>query len=144
MKIESAGIYWDSSSLIKRYIREEGSEIVEGLFKSKKRHFTSVITHAEILTTFHRLKRDGNITASHLENLRREFFIDWKLLAKVDYGQEVQAVASEVIETCTLRGADLVHLATCIELKRKGLNLIFSSFDKRLKNAGMDMGLVIE
>ena len=35
MSIKPTGIYWDSSSLIKRYIKEEGSEVTERLFKSQ-------------------------------------------------------------------------------------------------------------
>lgn len=138
-----AGVYWDSSSLIKRYIKEEGSEVVLKLFKEESRHFTSVISHAEILATFHRLKREGLISAKELEVLRQEFLIDWENFAKVEYGSQVQAIAAEAIETSALRGADLIHLSTCLDMKRKGLNLIFSTFDKRLKNAACDMELIL-
>ncbi len=135
--------YWDSSALIKCYVTENGSKEVFKLFSSPAKHFTSVITHAEILATIYRIQREGLSNKKETETLASAFLHDWPLIGKVPYNKEVQETAQQVIKSSPLRGADLAHLASAVRLKKEGLNVQFLSFDLRLNKAAQDNQLEI-
>lgn len=136
-------VYWDSSALIKRYFEEEGSDTVQNLFQKGQAHFTATIAHAEILSTIHRLRREGRLSQQELESVRQEFLLDWRGFRTLTYGREVQEVAESIITMCALRGADLIHLASAMRLSQDGITSSLATFDQRLRTAAADSGLEI-
>jgi uncharacterized protein len=135
--------YWDSSALIKRYIEEDGSNFVRSLSEGRP-NFTAALSHAEILATFYRLRRDGRASQFELEKLLGFFFDDWKNLLIVSYGAQVQRTAEKSIERSPLKGADLVHLASALKLVEEGLEVVLLTFDSRLEKAAQDHGLATQ
>lgn len=136
--------YWDSSALIKRYLIEEGSKAIAELFLQQSvLHCTSVITHAEILATFHRVRREGKLSKVNLQKLQQSFSADWSRLSIFPYSSEAQNKALAIIQEVSLKGADLVHLATLETVADLLENPVLITFDQQLINAGKDRGLKI-
>ena len=132
--------YWDSSALIKRYVEEDGSKLIRRIGEGRP-NFTAALSHAEILATFYRLRRDGRASQSELEQLLGGFSDDWKNLLIVAYGKQVQNTAEKSIARSPLKGADLVHLASALKLVEEGLEVVLLTFDLRLEKAAQDHGL---
>ena len=134
--------YWDSSALIKRYLKEGGSAAVIG-GGSDAAHFTASLSHAEICATFYRLRREGRISQSELDQLLRAFFADWAKLLVLEYGQEVRGIAEKSIAQSPLKGADLVHLSSALLLQREGFQVVLWTFDRQLEKAAHDHDLSV-
>ena len=135
--------YLDSSALIKRYVKELGSEKVEEIFSTTPFCFTSVLTYAEIYATFYRLFRDSVISKETLESLAYEFEMDWKKWTLVELRQEIRSLIPTILKNVSLKGADSVHLATSLFLKEQGLSFVFLCSDKRLCNGARDFQLKV-
>lgn len=142
--IEPSVYYWDSSALIKRYFKEDFSEVVTELFRRERAiHCTSVIAHAEILASFHRIRRDGQLSNSELQAIRSSFFGDWERLSVFQYTPETQKKAARLIEEVSLKGADLIHLATAEDVASLLTPPVVVTFDQQLVNAAKDKGFQI-
>ena len=133
--------YFDSSALIKSYLREEGSDFVIKLLSKKTSHFTSSITYAETYATFFRLQRQGDLSNHQTEHLSRLFEDDWHQFIIIDFSSEIRQYTPALLKKSPLRGADTVQLVSAFSLLKRGLNPIFVSADKKLLNAAEDCGL---
>lgn len=142
-KTVSEFYYFDTSALIKRYVRESGSAVVKRLFSKKARIFTSRLTYAEAHATFHRLHRDGYIDKSGLTGLSRQFESDWKKMHVIDVTATVTGRIPDLLHQATLRGADAVQLSSAAGLKTAGFNPVFVCADVRLLTAAKTVGLRI-
>jgi predicted nucleic acid-binding protein len=140
-KTQNNAIYWDSSALIKRYVTEEHSDSVRSNFKKSSLHFTSTISHAEVLASFSRLKREGYISQDELQKISLSFLADWNNLYVVQYSDGPQAIAQTISSNVSARGMDLIHLTSALHLQNEGLEIEFISFDIRLNNAAKDLKL---
>ena len=134
--------YLDTSALIKRYVEEVGSQEVENIWPANCHSLSSAaLTYAEIYATFYRLNREGRISGKQLSILCREFEEDWKTFAIIDFSSEVRKEVPNIISRCSLRGADLLHLASAISLKGQGLPIELITFDSRMIQACEDLDL---
>ena len=136
-------LFWDSSALIKWYFEEEGSNTVRECFKKSTFHHISSITHAEILATIHRLNKDYHINNLTLEKCRNKFLQDFYKFYVIDYNEKVRETATKIIKSVYLRGADLIQLSSAVTLKNEGLDVIFITFDIKLKNAASNLDIKI-
>ncbi len=136
-------LFVDTSALIKRYILEDGTNEFQDLFLKAERVIVSVITIAEIYSTFSRLLREGEITQKETEKLVEHFHEDWKSLGILNCDQIVESKIKEVGITSSLRGADLIQLASALVCKDELPNISFIVADTRLANAGNDFGLTV-
>lgn len=130
--------YFDSSALIKRYVKETGSESVDSLF-AKGNVFTSMLTYAETLATFYRLFREGLFERSWLKKIVKAFEDDWSKINVVMVSDAELKHLPHLFEAIQLRGADSVQLATAIQLQEQGFNLSFVSCDFKLLKAAKKM-----
>lgn len=133
--------YWDSSALVKRYIIEEGSDLVAKHIERAGVHATSALSHAEILATFYRLRRDGNLASTNLERIEKSFLKDWSRLLVFPYSLSIQARALKIIKEVSLKGADLIQLATAEDVVEQFEGVRLIAFDDRLLNAAKDRGM---
>lgn len=134
--------YVDTSALIKRYIEESGSEKVEHLWPTdSKKIFTASLTYAEMYAGFYRLNRNGRISGKHLARSCEEFESDWRTLVVIEFASEVQKNVSKIISKVSLRGADLVHMASVVYLLERNLNCELLTYDERMVQASEDLGV---
>src|SRR5207245_10950927 len=77
-------LYLDTSSLVKLYVTETGSQMVRQLVAEASVVATSVVAYAETRAALARLRRDGALTAAKLTSVKREFEEQWPSYLKLD------------------------------------------------------------
>lgn len=127
-------LYLDTSSLVKLYVKESGSEDVAALVAAADVVATSVVAYAEARAAFARLRREGSLTPAGFGVAKRAFESDWPSYLALDVSSAIAREAGELAERFALRGFDAVHLASFAEVARRAgvTDTRFSSFDDRL------------
>jgi predicted nucleic acid-binding protein len=129
-------LYLDTSSLIKLYVEEPGSDEVRQDLSEASACATSLITYAEARAAFARLRRLGNITPAGFRSAKRDFDTDWSILVIVPPSDALCRSAGDLAERYRLRGFDSIHLATFLYLASSDRSKVrFSSFDRDLSRA---------
>lgn len=130
-------LYLDTSSLIKLYVAEAGSEEVRDLVDRASVVSTSVVAFPEARSAFARLGREGTLTPEQQAAVRGGFLRDWDSFLKVRVLKRVYERAGELTEEHALRGFDAIHLASFLEVlgQADGEDVEFSAFDARLEAA---------
>ncbi len=139
-------LYLDTSSAIKLYVLEAGSDGVRALVGDAAVVATSAITYAETRAGLARLRRDGALTAPKYTSAKREFEQQWPSFMTLDATDALCRTAGELAERYRLRGFDSVHLATFAEVARRAgpRETRFSSFDDRLNRAAQRLARRLE
>lgn len=139
-------LYLDTSSAIKLYVLETGSDVVHALVGDAAVVATSAITYAETRAGLARLRREGALTAPKYRAAKREFEQQWASFVTLDATDALCRTAGELAERYRLRGFDSVHLATFADVARRaGLRETrFSSFDDRLNQAAQRLARRLE
>lgn len=139
-------LYLDTSSAIKLYVFETGSDVVHALVGDAAIVATSAITYAETRAGLARLRREGALTAPKYTAAKREFEQQWASFMTLDATDALCRTAGELAERYRLRGFDSVHLATFADVARRaGLRETrFSSFDDRLNQAAQRLARRLE
>lgn len=130
-------LYLDTSSLVKLYVTEAGSENVRRLVGDANVVATSVVAYAETRAALARLRRESALTASKLRSAKREFEEQWPTYLTLEATNSLCQTAGEFAEKYGLRGFDSIHLASFAEVARRAGadDTRFSSFDDRLNVA---------
>ena len=130
-------LYLDTSSLVKLYVTESGSEVVRQLVGDANVVATSVVAYAETRAALARLRREGVLTASKLTSAKREFDEQWPTYLSLEVTDSLCRAAGDLAEKHSLRGFDSIHLASFAEVSRRAGtdDTRFSSFDDRLNQA---------
>ncbi len=110
-------IYFDSSALVKRYLREEGSETVKSLIAGSKLIATSKLAYPEILSAFMRKYRSGELPDNTRAVVMEKFESDWNKVFVVEFHDELLAIIRRLMGKHPLRGADAVHLSSALWLE---------------------------
>lgn len=130
-------LYLDTSSLVKLYVVEQGSDEVARLTGDAETLATSVVAFAEARSAFARLGREGVLSGEEADAVRREFLQDWPSMLKIKLLRRVYERAGELTESHALRGFDAIHMASLLELlsSSEEEDVLFSGFDARLNEA---------
>lgn len=139
-------LYLDTSSLVKLYVAEAGSEVVRQLVGDANVVATSVVAYAETRAGLARLRREGVLTASKLTSAKREFEEQWPTYLTLDASDALCRAAGDLAEKYRLRGFDSIHLASFAEIARLAGtdDTRFSSFDDRLNQAARKVTRTLE
>jgi len=136
--------YFDSSALIKRYVRERGSMRVVSL---SFRHglLSSAITPVEIMSALSRRRRERELSAedfaatlSRVQNERAR----WEL---VEVTGPVLSRAEEIVQgSVPMRAVDAVHVASLTTFQAAaGIRIPFITADGRQRDAAALLGLEV-
>ena len=130
-------VYLDTSSAIKLFVAEDGSDDVRELVRGATVVATSAVTYAEARAALARLKREGALTAARLKSARRELDAQWPSFVSIVATNALCRAAGDLAEQYALRGFDSIQLASFAEVARRAgpRQTQFSSFDDRLNNA---------
>ena len=139
-------LYLDTSSLVKLYVTEAGSNVVRQLVGDAKVVATSVVAYAETRAAFARLRRERVLTASRLASAKSEFEEQWPTYLTLEATDSLCRAAGELAEKHRLRGFDSIHLASFAEVARRAGtdDTRFSSFDDRLNQAARRLTQTLE
>lgn len=128
--------YFDTSALVKKYCREEGSDTVVKLWRNSTDVATSSVAYAEAVAAFNRKKRTGDVTLEQLNGVINEFQEDWSSFVRVVVSEELNPIIDRLLKTHSLRGFDAIHLASAIFLHENlETEISFISADAELNAA---------
>jgi predicted nucleic acid-binding protein len=130
-------LYLDTSSLVKLYVAESGSDEVRARVDQATIVATSMIAYPEARAALARRRRERALRSAAFNAATRKFEDDWPKYLAVQVTEALCREAGHLAERYALRGYDGVHLASFIEVAREaGIpDTRFSSFDDRLNGA---------
>ena len=135
-------LVFDTSALIKRYITESDTDVINAAWTTAGLLAASWITEAEMLATFARKRREAVLPADGIDTAERRFLADWPGFVRVE-PYRVSTLLPGLHRTYSLRGADSVHLATAVLLRSltPEETIAFATADDRLVSAAKGEGV---
>jgi predicted nucleic acid-binding protein len=130
-------IFFDSSALAKRYVRENGSDVVLQWCDQATELCLSGIALPEIISAFCRLQREKLITPLQYRQLKTMFMADIADALICDLTPEVMRSTIIALENNLLRAMDAIHIGSALTLKAD----LFVSADSRQCAAAEQAGL---
>lgn len=147
-----AALFFDSSSLVKRYAKETGTNWVFSLVRPSagNRLYLARITGVEVVAALTKRMRVGTLSATATTKAIRRFereFVNRYLL--VEISPLIIKTAMTLAKNHTLRGYDAVQLAAALQANADrisvgGSNLTFISADDHLNTAATVEGLIVD
>ena len=145
-------LFFDSSSLVKRYAGEVGTNWVFSLVRlsANNRLYLARITGVEVIAALTKRMRVGSLTtaaaAKAINRFEREFSNRYLL---IEISPQVIQKAMDLAKAHTLRGYDAGQLASAIQANQDrisigGSPLIFISADGHLNTAATAEGLTVD
>jgi predicted nucleic acid-binding protein len=135
--------YFDTSVLVKNYVRETGSARARELLRTYS-FLSSAIAPVELMSALMRKHAAGEIDRQDLPRIFARIRKDrpyWKLL---DVGASVLNESQELIQKTRMRTLDAIHLASLAVFRSaSGLTGAFITADGRQREAAMRLGLDI-
>jgi uncharacterized protein len=134
-------LYLDTSSLVKLYVQEVGSEDVRNLVAQAAVVSTSIVAYPEARAALARLRRSRDLSAATFAAAKRNFEEQWPAFLTLEVTAAVSREAGDFAERYALRGFDALHLASFAEVARRAgrSDTHFSSFDDPLNKAARDV-----
>lgn len=134
--------FLDASALVKRYIREPGTDVVASLFRRGRAIAVSRLSMAEVPAALARRARRKDINEAGARAAALRFESDLADFGVVEVRPRVLAQASELVWEADLRAYDAVQLASAVELSRQGATPVtFVAADAVLLRAAVSQGL---
>lgn len=96
-------LYLDTSALVKLYVEEEHSFVVEQAVSEAEIVATHLIAYVEAQVTFTRLVREDIISEGEWENIQEAFKKDWFYYMKMGINQNLLERASEFAKAFALK-----------------------------------------
>ncbi|MEW6775708.1 MAG: type II toxin-antitoxin system VapC family toxin [Bdellovibrionota bacterium] len=135
--------YFDSSALVKRYIRESETPLVASLL-AESEVVVSRIAEAEVASALGRACRDAKMTHADASRAMADLRKELELSRVVEVTSAVTALASALLLRRPLRSLDAIQLASCLLVAERTKNPIeLVVFDARLVEAAVAEGLSI-
>ncbi len=136
-------VYFDTSVLVKRYVREEGSRRARELLR-RHRLLSCAIAPLEALSAFSRRRAAGELSARSFGAIMSRLRADrdhWEL---VEVNASLLGRAEEVIARAEVRMLDALHIASALAFQElSGLRVPFVTADERQRDAAQQMGLQV-
>lgn len=137
-------LYCDTSALIKRYVEEEGTELVDRLWSASLGIATSVVAFAETASTLSRKLREGILTEREYVTTVKTFKSDFDSFVLVSVTPMLNPIIERLVRGYSLRGFDAIHLSSALTIRDSGsLPVQFACFDHTLNEAALKEGLAI-
>jgi uncharacterized protein len=135
-------LYLDTSSLVKLYVAEPGSDAVRRLVDSATVVATSSVAYTETRAALARRRRERTLRHAGFASAKKTFEVEWPKYFTVEVTSALCRQAGELAERYRLRAYDSVHLAAFAEVAREAgvRDTRFSSFDNALNRAAQSLG----
>lgn len=133
--------YFDTSVLVKRYVKEEGSIAARHLLQ-RYRLLSSAIVPVEVLSALSRRRMAGELTPRDFLAIRTRLHKDRSYWELVEVGAIVLSKVEELVQTVGLRTLDALHVASALTFQSaSGLTIPFITADIRQREAGERLAL---
>lgn len=132
-------VFLDSSAFAKRYVREEGTDVVLALCDQATELCLSAIALPELISAFCRLQREGRLSSQQYTDLKMQLMEDVVDVAVSDLTPAIIRYSMLCLEQNRLRAMDAIHVGSAIALEAE----IFVSADARQCTAAQQAGLKV-
>ena len=134
-------LYLDTSSLVKLYVAEAGSDAVRKLVDAAAVVATSSVAYTETRAALARRRRERALRPAAFASAKKTFEAEWPKYFTVELTSALCRQAGEFAERYRLRAYDSVHLAAFAEVARESgvRDTRFSSFDHALNRAARSL-----
>lgn len=105
--------YFDTSVLVKRYVRERGSPRA-GVLLRRYRFLTSAIAPVEVMSALRRRRAAGELTPQHFAAILTRIRADRAYWQLVEVSPLVLAQAEELVQRASLTTLDSIHVASAM------------------------------
>lgn len=114
--------YLDSSALVKRYVKEPGTENLAARITAEQSTgqalFTSALTFAEVHHAISRKLREKAPSVVASREAKEVFEVDWtNYFTVIELAVGVLGFIPEIFERTTLKSSDAVHLASALWIR---------------------------
>ena len=135
-------LYLDTSSLVKLYVAEPGSDAVRKLVDAASVVATSSIAYTETRAAMAGRRRERTLRPAAFASARKTFEAEWPRYFVVEVTLALCRQAAEFAERYRLRAYDSVHLAAFADVAREAgvRDTRLSSFDHALNRASRSLG----
>ena len=128
--------YLDSSALVKRYVAESGSARIKELVEGDANIAVSWLALPETLAAVVRRAKGGSISIEDLASIKAQLHRDMQRFMIVEVSDAPVEGVEALIDRHALRGADSIHLATALWLKKATKSpVVFVASDHELLTA---------
>src|SRR6266513_2451553 len=136
-------VYFDTSVLLKRYIREAGSDRAITLTQ-RYLIISAAIAPLEMHSALRRVEADGGLSTKALQAALKRIQTERQRWDLVAISPEILESAERLTIDCNIRSLDGIHLACALACQsRLKRSLPFITADLRQKNAAQKFGLEI-
>lgn len=133
--------YFDTSVLVKRYVKEQGSAATQRLLQ-QYRFLSSAVAPVEVLSVVSRRCMVGELTQRDFVAIRSRLRKDRSYWEFVEVSEIVLNHAEELAQKTGLRTLDALHLASALTFQAaSGLNIPFITADVKQRKAAETLGL---
>jgi len=133
-------IYFDSSTLLKRYIEESGSDQVRRKWEEASEVIVSALCAPEVVSAFVRLKREKKLNEETYRILKNHFILDMGQASVEAVDEETLRESVQCLEKTGIKASDAIHLATALRTDCE----LFLSADVQQQKAARALGLKVE
>jgi uncharacterized protein len=130
-------VFLDSSAFAKRYVAENGTEVVLDWCNRADELAVASITVPEIVSALNRLVRENKLTKDQYLKAKDDLVLDLVDVAICDLDAQVTSRAIQCLERSVLRAMDAIHIACAMTLSAD----CFLTADKRQHEAAQLAGL---
>jgi predicted nucleic acid-binding protein len=131
--------YLDSSALVKRYLSEQGSEVLDALWQEMQRGEAQIycqwLGFTEVVSALQRRLNARQVNRTAFEEIVRTLYYDAESIEWValDFAMIQSSVRHIVLHN--LNSTDALHLEAALSLPTERSPLIFVASDRRLLRA---------
>jgi predicted nucleic acid-binding protein len=137
-------VYFDTSALVKLYIREPQTPVVQEFIASTTRSATVITTKAEVAGAVGRAVRAQRLPSGVAHSAWATFCQHWPTLHRVQIAAALVTHAGELALTYALRGYDAVHLASALYWQTLlGVPVTMATYDRLLWDTSQTIGLKV-
>ena len=135
-------LYLDASALVKRYVKEHGSQEVIALTAAAGAVATSLVSRAEVAAALTRAVRLGVLNEDGGRRVQRRFSREWPDLVRIPVNEALVSRAETLAWDHWLRGYDAIQLAAALTWQDSvGQDVVFATFDRQLWDAASRAGV---
>lgn len=124
-------VYFDSSTLVKLVVDEEGSELAAALWDGCDAAVASRLAYPEVHAALAAAARSHQLSVTAYVAASRAWDTFWSAVHPVELTASVEQAAGRLARAHALRGADAVHLASALALLPA--DLVLAAWDRRLR-----------
>ena len=130
----------DSSAFAKRYVQEDGSEIIDLFLQRASELALCIILVPEIISGLSRRLRERILSANNYRKVKRQLLEDVRDATVLQITPAVISHSVKLLENNVLRAMDSFHVACALEWQAD----LFVTSDRRQLVAAKNAGLLTE